>query len=111
MYIFKSMPICVIVYIVKSINMAQKLSPAARRKKKARDLRYANSAKRKAHRRDAQKKRRAAKKKGKNLKGKDYDHKRGKFVSVKSNRGNQGAGTKRESGKKYKSVSKKRKRR
>lgn len=87
----------------------QKLSPAAAARKKKRDLRYANSAKRKAHRRDAQKKRRAARKKGKSLKGKDYDHKRGKFVSVRSNRGNQGKGTKAESGKKYKSVSKKQK--
>ena len=89
----------------------QKLSPAAARRKRKRDLRYANSSKRKAHRRDAQKKRRAAKKKGKSLKGKDYDHKRGKFVSVKSNRGNQGKGTKKESGREYKSVSKKQKRR
>ncbi len=87
----------------------QKLSPAAAARKKRRDLKYANSAKRKAHRRDAQKKRRAAKKNGKTLKGKDYDHKRGAFVSVRSNRGNQGKGTKSESGKKYKSVSKKQK--
>ena len=38
----------------------------------------------------------AAKKAGKSLKGKDYDHKRSKFVSVKSNRGNEGKGTKKE---------------
>ena len=43
-----------------------------------------------------QRKRRAAKKKGANLKGKDYDHKTGKFTSVKKNRGNRGKGTKKE---------------
>jgi hypothetical protein len=41
-------------------------------------------------------KRRAAIKKGKCIKGKDYDHKTGKFVSVKKNRGNHGKGTKKE---------------
>ena len=30
------------------------------------------------------------------LKGKDYDHKDGKFKSVKANRGNDGIGTKKE---------------
>jgi hypothetical protein len=34
--------------------------------------------------------------------GKDYDHKDGRFESVKQNRGNEGKGTKSESGKKYK---------
>ena len=43
-----------------------------------------------------QRKRRAAKKAGKNIKGKDYDHKKKKFVSVKDNRGNYGKGTKKE---------------
>ena len=35
-------------------------------------------------------------------KGKDYDHEDGRFESVKQNRGNEGEGTKKESGKKYK---------
>ena len=43
-----------------------------------------------------QRKRRAAKKAGKNLKGKDYDHKTSRFTSIKSNRGNRGHGTKKE---------------
>ena len=43
-----------------------------------------------------QRKRRAAKKKGINLRGKDYDHKTGRFTSVKKNRGNRGKGTKKE---------------
>jgi hypothetical protein len=43
-----------------------------------------------------QRKRRAAKKAGKNLCGKDYDHKTKRFTSVKANRGNRGRGTKKE---------------
>jgi len=35
-------------------------------------------------------------------KGMDYDHEDGRFESVKQNRGNEGEGTKKESGKKYK---------
>ncbi len=42
-----------------------------------------------------------AKKAGKNVKGKDFDHKDRKFKSVKANRGNDGKGTKREGKKKY----------
>jgi len=42
-----------------------------------------------------QRKRRAALKRGMNLAGKDYDHTRGRFVSVKVNRGNGGRGTKK----------------
>ena len=33
---------------------------------------------------------------GKNLDGKDYDHKTGRFTSIKANRGNRGHGTKNE---------------
>ena len=43
-----------------------------------------------------QRKRRSAIKAGKNIKGKDYDHKDNKFKSVKANRGNDGNGTKKE---------------
>ena len=42
-----------------------------------------------------QRKRRAAKKAGKNINGKDYDHTKKKFVSVKANRGGHGKGTKK----------------
>ena len=76
--------------------MAQKLSRKAKAAKKARDKRYAMTANRRKKKAENQRKRRAAKKKGKNLKGKDYDHKTGKFVSVKKNRGNFGKGTKKE---------------
>jgi len=70
--------------------MAQKLSPAARRAKAARDLAYANSPARKAKRAENQRLRRAAKKAGKNIDGKDFDHKTRTFKSVSKNRGNDG---------------------
>ena len=55
--------------------MSQKLTLKARAAKAKRDLRYANSPARKRKRADSQKKRRAAKKAGRSLAGKDYDHK------------------------------------
>ena len=81
--------------------MRQQLSPSARTAKAARDKAYAMSPERKAKKAHAQRERSAAKKKGQNLDGQDYDHKRQKFVSVKSNRGNEGLGTQQESGQKY----------
>ena len=79
----------------------QKLSPEAAIAKARRDLRYANSRDREIKRADAQKKRRAAKKDGKNIDGKDYDHNTGRFTSVAHNRGgtqskNKPDGTKQE---------------
>ena len=76
--------------------MSQKLTRRARAAKAKRDLRYAKSKDRKRKKADSQKKRRAAKKAGRSLTGKDYDHKDGKFKSVKANRGNNGKGTKKE---------------
>lgn len=73
----------------------QKLSKEAAARKKKRDLRSANSARRKAMRAENQRKRRAAIKAGKNIRGKDYDHNTKKFVSVKKNRGGFGKGTKK----------------
>ena len=79
---------CVIIH-----GMRQQLSPSARRAKAARDKAYAMTPDRKAKKAHAQRERSAAKKKGQNLDGQDYDHKRQKFVSIKSNRGNEGLGT------------------
>ena len=76
--------------------MAQKLSTRAKAAKKVRDKKTAMTARRKAMKAENQRKRRAAKKKGKNLKGKDYDHKTRRFTSVKNNRGSFGRGTKKE---------------
>ena len=74
----------------------QRLSATARRAKKARDLAFAKTFARKKKKAENQRKRRAAIKAGKNIKGKDYDHKSRRFKSVKANRGNDGKGTKKE---------------
>ena len=74
----------------------QNLTPTAKRMKAARDKRAAMTADRRKKKAENQRKRRSAIKAGKNIKGKDYDHKDGKFKSVKANRGNDGKGTKKE---------------
>jgi hypothetical protein len=76
--------------------MAQKLSKKAKAAKKARDKKTAMTPRRRKMKAENQRKRKAAKKRGINLKGKDYDHKTGRFTSVKANRGNRGQGTKKE---------------
>ena len=73
----------------------QKLTPIAARRKAIRDKKYAMTTDRRMKKAENQKKRRAALKRGMNLAGKDYDHTRGRFVSVKVNRGNGGRGTKK----------------
>ena len=77
--------------------MPQKLSIRAKLAKKRRDLAMANTERRKKMRTENQKKRRKATKAGNNIKGKDYDHTKRKFVSVKANRGGHGKGTKSKS--------------
>ena len=74
----------------------QKLSPRARRAKAKRDLLAAKTPNRRTKKAENQRLRRAAKKAGVKLKGKDYDHKDKKFKTVKANRGNDGEGTKKE---------------
>ena len=74
----------------------QKLTPTAKRMKAIRDKRAAMTASRREKKAENQRKRRAAKKLGKDIKGKDYDHKDRKFKSIKANRGNDGKGTKKE---------------
>ena len=76
--------------------MSQRLTPTAKRMKAVRDKRAAMTEERKRKKAENQRKRRAAKKAGINIKGKDYDHKDGKFKSIKANRGNDGKGTKKE---------------
>ena len=78
------------------IKLKQQLSKEAALKKAARDLKKAKSPARKWKRADSQKKRRAAKKAGKNIDGMDYDHRTSSFKSVKYNRGGGGKGTKNE---------------
>jgi hypothetical protein len=74
----------------------QKLSRRAATAKKKRDLATANGARRKAMRAENQRRRRAAIKAGKDIRGKDYDHKTRRFVSIKKNRSGHGKGTKKE---------------
>ena len=74
---------------------AQKLSRTAAAAKKARDLAAANTPRRASMRAENQRKRREAIAKGQNIKGKDYDHNSKRFVSVKTNRGGHGRGTKK----------------
>lgn len=66
--------------------MAQKLSKQALIAKRKRDLAEAMTPRRRKMKAENQRKRRAAIKAGKNIDGKDYDHNRKKFVSVKVNR-------------------------
>ena len=79
-----------------TIMAKQKLSPTAKRMKRLRDKLFAMTDDRRKKKAENQRKRRAAKKAGKNISGKDYDHNRKRFVSVKVNRGNGGKGTKAE---------------
>ena len=72
----------------------QRLSAAAAKAKAVRRAKKAHS----------QRERRAAIKAGRNVANKDYDHKRQTYVSVKSNRGNEGKGTKKEGSKNYKTT-------
>ncbi len=79
------------------IKLKQKLSPQARKDKATRDLAAANTRDREIKRADSQMKRRKAKKAGKNIEGKDYDHHTKSFVSSSKNRGGMtGKGTKNE---------------
>ena len=74
----------------------QKLSPKAEAAKKVRDLAFAKTFARKRKKAENQRLRRKAIKQGKDISGKDYDHKDNKFKSIKANRGNDGRGTKKE---------------
>ena len=79
--------------------MPQKLSATARRDKAARDLAFAKTPARRAKKAHAQ---RAARANPEAAAGKDYDHKDGRWESPAQNRGNDGEGTKKESGNNYK---------
>jgi hypothetical protein len=82
----------------KSPLQKQKLSPKAAKAKAERDLAFAKTDERREKKAHSQRMRR----KDPNGKGKDWDHEDGRWESVKQNRGNEGEGTKKESGKKYK---------
>jgi hypothetical protein len=73
----------------------QNLSPKAAAAKKARDLAYAKTPRRRKMKAANQKHRRAAKKNGKNIDNKDFDHTTMSWVSVSRNRSGFGKGTKK----------------
>ncbi len=79
--------------------LKQKLSPLAKKKKAERDLAFAKTPERRAKKADAQRRRRAN---PRAAKGKDWDHEDGRWEKPHQNRGNDGNGTKSESGKHYK---------
>lgn len=79
--------------------MAQKLSATAKRDKAARDKAYAMTPERRDKKAHAQRMHRKA---GAAADGKDWDHKDGKWKSPAKNRGNDGAGTKKEGKANYK---------
>jgi len=70
-------------------------NPAARKKKAAIDKEVNARPEQVAKRVDLKRKRAAAKKAGKDIKGKDWDHAVGGFVSMKTNRGRKGEGNRR----------------
>tara|TARA_R100001377_G_scaffold82871_1_gene63694 strand:- start:331 stop:582 length:252 start_codon:yes stop_codon:yes gene_type:complete len=69
-------------------KLKQNLSPVAKKAKAERDLAAANTSKRSTFRAESQMERR--KKSSSFLKGKDYDHHTGSFVSSSKNRGGMG---------------------
>ena len=70
-------------------------NPEARKKKAATDKKVNARAAQKKKRRESGKKRYDAKKKGKNIKNKDYDHATNSFVSSSKNRGRTGEGARK----------------
>ena len=62
----------------------QKLSAKAAKAKAIRDKEIAMTPRRRRMKAENQRKRRAAKKKGQNIDGKDYDHNSKRFVSVRT---------------------------
>lgn len=62
-------------------------NPEARKKKAATDKKINARPEQKAKRAESGRKRYAAKKSGKDVRGKDYDHKQGRFISSSANRG------------------------
>lgn len=91
-------------YVYDTMNLGdsplqkQKLSPKAAKAKAERDLAYAKTDDRRMKKAHSQRMHR----KDANGDGKDWDHEDGRWESVKQNRGNEGEGTKKESGKHYK---------
>lgn len=83
---------------LQSPLLKQKLSPKAAKAKAERDLAYAKTPDRRAKKAEDQRRHRA----DPNGKGMDWDHEDQHWETASRNRGNDGNGTKSESGKHYK---------
>lgn len=70
-------------------------NPEARKKKAATDKKVNAKPAQKKKRAESGRKRTAAKKAGKNIANKDYDHATNSFTSVKANRGRKGEGARK----------------
>ena len=70
-------------------------NPRARKKKAATDKKVNARKEQRKKRSESNAARRKARKKGQNIKGKDYDHALGRFVNSKTNRGRRGEGGRR----------------
>ena len=81
-----------------------KMTPATRKKKAAYDKKLNAKPSQIKKRSESNKARSKAKKAGKNIKGKDYDHAVKKFVTSKKNRGRKGEGGRRKGVKQKKSM-------
>ena len=81
--------------ILYTMSRKQKLSPKAARAKAIRDKAIAMTPRRRKMKAENQRRRRAAKRRGKNLNGLDFDHNTMSFVSVNKNRSGHGKGTKK----------------
>lgn len=69
--------------------------PVARKKKQAYDRKLNDRPAQVNKREESNKKRYQAKRRGQNIRGKDWDHATGRFVSVATNRGRLGEGGRR----------------
>ncbi len=67
-------------------------NPRARRKKQRKDKAINSRPEQVQKRVESNRARRRAKRKGRNIKGKDFDHAVNRFVSVRTNRGRRGEG-------------------
>lgn len=67
-------------------------NPGARKRKAATDKKVNARPEQRKKRSESNAARRKARKKGQDIRGKDYDHAKGRFVSSKANRGRKGEG-------------------
>ena len=80
---------------VSAATKSLRKSAKARKAKAAYDKKFNARPEQKKKRAESNKKRKDAKKNGKDVRGKDYDHKSGRFISSSANRGKKGEGNRK----------------